>query len=309
MKKKIVAMVLSMAMVASFTACGKDKKEETVDSAVIEPVIETISVPTEDSNDEDSYVYDSGSADGYINSIDDYISGLSMMVGSDFDVQCGYSQQNGLYPSLDTEGGIMYYVRPDYTDSLVLVGFGGSDNNIYINSVRYKDHDIEDKGSVTLDKIIDIEDECKILFSTVELDDGCQAIMVEERGAAYSFADGVSYYIYLVKIEKDGSLNLICDTYTAGSGDEDITEHIRNDFNTALNTTYSQDYFEDMFYDGNMYIEKEKLPIKASITYTSYTSDFANNNDWDSVNEYNDRIYSLNYGETVHWGDGHLVVY
>ena len=305
MKKKLVAMVLSMALVASFTACGKSDKEKTEESVNVETNTTVSAVETaEEGNDSDTS--DNISADGYITSIDDYIAELSMMVGSDFTVNCGFNEETGLYPSLDAEGGIIFAVRPDYVDNAVTVAFGGSENEVYFNSVRYKDHDIENCGSLTLDNFMNLSDTCKILFTTLELNDGCQAIMVEERGQAYSFADGITYRIYIVKIEKDGSLNLICDTSLEGSGDEDITEQMRNDFNNALNTSYSQDYFEDMFYEGNMYIEKENKEAFATITFKSYPSEFADKEDWDSVNDYNDKIYNLGEDETVYWGEGHL---
>ena len=305
MKKIIVAMVLSMALVASFTACGKSDKEKTEESVNVETNTTVSAVETaEEGNDSDTS--DTISADGYITSIDDYIAELSMMVGSDFTVNCGFNEEIGLYLSLDAEGGIIFAVRPDYVDNAVTVAFGGSENEVYFNSVRYKDHDIEDCGSLTLENFMPLSDNCKILFTTLQLNDGCQAIMVEERGQAYSFADGIDYRIYIVKIEKDGSLNLICDTSLEGSGDEDITEQMRNDFNNALNTSYSQDYFEDMFYEGNMYIEKENKEAFATITFTSYTSEFADKGDWDSVHDYNDKIYNLGEGETVYWGEGHL---
>ena len=298
-------MVLSMALVASFTACGKSDKEKTEESVNVETNTTVSAVETaEEGNDSDTS--DNISADGYITSIDDYIAELSMMVGSDFTVNCGFNEETGLYPSLEAEGGIIFAVRPDYVDNAVTVGFGGSENEVYFNSVRYKDHDIEDCGSLTLENLMPLSDNCKILFTTLELNDGCQAIMVEERGQAYSFADGIDYRIYIVKIEKDGSLNLICDTSLEGSGDEDITEQMRNDFNNALNTSYSQDYFEDMFYEGNMYIEKENKEAFATITFKSYPSEFADKEDWDSVNDYNDKIYNLGEDETVYWGEGHL---
>lgn len=307
MKKKLVAMVLSMALVASFTACGKKDDNTTNNADVAASVTEEIVSGSETAGSiADEVNSDNISADGYITSIDDYIAELPMMVGSDFTVNCGFYEETGLYPSLDAEGGIIFAVRPDYVDNAVTVGFGGSENEVYFNSVRYKDHDIEDCGSLTLENLMPLSDNCKILFTTLELNDGCQAIMVEERGVAYSFADGIDYRIYIVKIEKDGSLNLICDTSLEGSGDEDITEQMRNDFNTALNTTYSQDYFEDMFYEGNMYIEKENKEVLATITFKSYPSEFADKEDWDSVNDYNDKIYNLGEDETVYWGEGHL---
>ncbi len=307
MKKKLVAMVLSMALVASLTACGKKDDNTTNNAGVAASVTEEIVSGSETAGSiADEVNSDTISADGYITSIDDYIAELSMMVGSDFTVNCGFNEETGLYPSLDAEGGIIFAVRPDYVDNAVTVGFGGSENEVYFNSVRYKDHDIENCGSLTLDNFMNLSDTCKILFTTLELNDGCQAIMVEERGQAYSFADGITYRIYIVKIEKDGSLNLICDTSLEGSGDEDITEQMRNDFNNALNTSYSQDYFEDMFYEGNMYIEKENKEVLATITFKSYPSEFADKGDWDSVNDYNDKIYNLGEGETVYWGEGHL---
>ena len=307
MKKKLVAMVLSMALVASFTACGKKDDNTTNNASVATSVTEEIVSGSETAGSiADEVNSDNISADGYITSIDDYIAELSMLVGSDFTVNCGFYEETGLYPSLDAEGGIIFAVRPDYVDNAVTVGFGGSENEVYFNSVRYKDHDIEDCGSLTLENLMPLSDNCKILFTTLELNDGCQAIMVEERGVAYSFADGIDYRIYIVKIEKDGSLNLICDTSLEGSGDEDITEQMRNDFNNALNTTYSQDYFEDMFYEGNMYIEKENKEVLATITFKSYPSEFADKEDWDSVNDYNDKIYNLGEDETIYWGEGHL---
>ena len=307
MKKKLVAIVLSMALVASLTACGKKDDNTTNNEGVAASVTEEIVSGSETAGSiADEVNSDTISADGYITSIDDYIAELSMMVGSDFTVNCGFNEETGLYPSLEAEGGIIFAVRPDYVDNAVTVGFGGSENEVYFNSVRYKDHDIEDCGSLTLDNFMNLSDTCKILFTTLELNDGCQAIMVEERGLAYSFADGIDYRIYIVKIEKDGSLNLICDTSLEGSGDEDITEQMRNDFNNALNTSYSQDYFEDMFYEGNMYIEKENKEAFATITFKSYPSEFADKEDWDSVNDYNDKIYNLGEDETVYWGEGHL---
>lgn len=307
MKKKLVAIVLSMALVASLTACGKKDDNTTNNEGVAASVTEEIVSGSETAGSiADEVNSDTISADGYITSIDDYIAELSMMVGSDFTVNCGFNEETGLYPSLDAEGGIIFAVRPDYVDNAVTVGFGGSENEVYFNSVRYKDHDIEDCGSLTLENLMPLSDNCKILFTTLELNDGCQAIMVEERGQAYSFADGIDYRIYIVKIEKDGSLNLICDTSLEGSGDEDITEQMRNDFNNALNTSYSQDYFEDMFYEGNMYIEKENKEAFATITFKSYPSEFADKEDWDSVNDYNDKIYNLGEDETIYWGEGHL---
>ena len=166
MKKKIVAMVLSMALVASFTACGKSDKEKIEESVNVETNTTVSAVETAE-EDNDSDTSDNISADGYITSIDDYIAELSMMVGSDFTVNCGFNEETGLYPSLDAEGGIIFAVRPDYVDNAVTVGFGGSENEVYFNSVRYKDHDIEDCGSLTLDNFMNLSDTCKILFTTL----------------------------------------------------------------------------------------------------------------------------------------------
>ena len=182
MKKKLVAMVLSMALVASFTACGKKDDNTTNNASVATSVTEEIVSGSETAGSiADEVNSDNISADGYITSIDDYIAELPMMVGSDFTVNCGFYEETGLYASLDAEGGIIFAVRPDYVDNAVTVGFGGSENEVYFNSVRYKDHDIEDCGSLTLENLMPLSDKCKILFTTLELNDGCQAIMVEER--------------------------------------------------------------------------------------------------------------------------------
>jgi hypothetical protein len=234
-----------------------------------------------------------------------------MVDGESFTVTAGIND-NGFYPSIDLdESGTLFYVKAKNDNNLITADYDAYNNTLNFTSQIFENGDIRFAGSASISDFIFFDDDVKILSAKVDLADGREAIMIEGRGFACTYADGISAQIYLVEIKPDGDLELICSTRTEGSGfpEDGLTDNIRDDFNDASGINVSKDCFDDMFFEGNMYIEQENLPQLAVVAYQSDSFHDAEKDDWDSAREKYEELMSLNYGETTRWGDGVFISY
>ena len=295
MKKKYIAILLGLILTTALTACGKNsddnsrnRKSETEVSTAI---------------DANAHVNTNGKTD-----YDTYIKSQKILDDNKYQLSIGYKDNSGLYPIVTSEDGIIGYTYLG-DNKLVTVSLDSSNNELILSSIgTASDGSFVTDGSVTLEGFFIISDISNVLFSNITMPDGNDAILIEARSTAYTFSDGVDYHMYIVEMEDDGKLNLVLDTWTCGSGDEDITSTIRKEFNDVMESDYTQDYFEDIFWKGNMYVEKEHLPVFAKLTFKSYTSDWADQGDWDRSNKVIEKIYG-NVGEVTEWGIGEFKIF
>ena len=300
MKKKNIAILLGLILITALTACGKNsddnsrnRKSETEVSTAIDANadVNTNGKTEPETNKSQEIDYDT------------YIKSQKILDDNKYQLSIGYKDNSGLYPIVTSEDGIIGYTYLG-DNKLVTVSLDSSNNELILSSIgTASDGSFVTDGSVTLEGFFIISDISNVLFSNITMPDGNDAILIEARSTAYTFSDGVDYHMYIVEMEDDGKLNLVLDTWTCGSGDEDITSTIRKEFNDVMESDYTQDYFEDIFWKGNMYVEKEHLPVFAKLTFKSYTSDWADQGDWDRSNKVIEKIYG-NVGEVTEWGIG-----
>lgn len=302
MKKKNIAILLGLILTTALTACGKNydddsryRKSETEVSTAIDANadVNTNGKTEPKTNKSQEIDYDT------------YIKSQKILDDKKYQLSIGYKDNSGLYPIVTSEDGIIGYTYLG-DNKLVTVSLDSSNNELILSSIgTASDGNFVTDGSVTLEGFFIISDISNVLFSNITMPDGNDAILIEARSTAYTFSDGVDYHMYIVEMEDDGKLNLVLDTWTCGSGDEDITSTIRKEFNDVMESDYTQDYFEDIFWKGNMYVEKEHLPVFAKLTFKSYTSDWADQGDWDRSNKVIEKIYG-NVGEVTEWGIGDI---
>ncbi len=302
MKKRILSTIIPAALALSLVACGNTEASTDNGTATTETDVNTT---VEDSSDEESTgeLTDEEKAAKYTA----YTDSLKKLDGTSFKMSTIYSEENGFDTIIDGESGALFWEYPLNADCLITADYDSSTNSLCFNSHTINSQgEVETISTVALDNFIAFTDECKILFSGLGLTTEREAIMVESRGLAYTYADGVDYNITLLEIGADGTLDVIYEDGLAGSGDEDITADIRKSFNEALGSNYSKGEFEDAFYYGNLIIEQENKPVFATITFKSDTGKLADNNDWDSVNEITSKLYEQmsNQADPPNWGEG-----
>ena len=232
----------------------------------------------------------------------DFTDGLKSIEGTSFSVYaksegCQIDGDSGTLATLNVAGN-KYLVSIDYDSSLnqiQIISFGVS------NSGK-----VEKINTVFIDEAIEICDSFKLYASYVSLPNGKETIMVESRDEVYSYADGINYKIWLVNISENGQLELFYEDGQSGSGDEDITADIRKTFNSASGNSYTQEQFEDVFYDGNMFSEKEMYNALAKIEYKSDAGKKVDEEDFDKVSEIVEQLNDLETtpGKVLYWGSG-----
>ncbi|SDB45298.1 hypothetical protein SAMN02910298_02269 [Pseudobutyrivibrio sp. YE44] len=301
MKKKILTLFIISSLAAGMVACGGKEAEQEPESPVVE---NTTQSETPEAETEST---DELSADDKAAAFKDYTDGLNKIGGKNFKVYAGLDKDNGICSTVETEDGVLYWQYANDNNNLVTVEYASGNNNLNINSWDVSaEGKVEIVSSINIEEFIPISDDLTILFSGLSLSDKKDVMMIESRGLAYSYADGVDYNITLIEIKEDGSLDKFFDEGVAGSGDEDITSGVREKFNKTTGSEYSQDTFEDIFYNGKLFIEQENKPILASIKFKSESGKLADNGDWDGANEITSKIYALmdTPGDPVYWGEG-----
>lgn len=300
MKKKVLAIMFSAIMAVSVISCGKTTEENktvtTENSTEVNE--ESKTAATEESSVKDNSV-----------AFKSYLDGMTKLADTTFKINGGYDENDGIYGAVEAENGVLYWLNSN--DHLITAEYDAANNCLTYKSLAVNDAgEIDVISEISLEKLITFDDKLKILFSEFELEDGRDVIMVESRGLAYTYADGVEYGINLIEIKEDGTLSKFFEDGVAGSGDEDITSDVRSGFNKAVGHEYSKDEFDDIFYNDKLFIEQEGKPVNASIEFTSETSKFADDDDWDSINAIVQKIYDGMENpttETVYWGEGKFI--
>ena len=311
MKRKMVSLFLTVAMAISLTACGgNEEPTEVINDAAAE------SEDTEDATENEVVEEVSSETDGELSSeekskiLEEYREGLTQLDGATFDMNAKYSDESGIEATITGESGLLYWQYSLKCDNLITTEYDSKGNTL-----TYKSLDVDDSGQIevtseiTLEDAIPLSDDLKILFSgvSIDMDKRSNVIMIESRSDAYTYADGVSYRIVLINIDDDGNLEKIYDDSLAGSGDDDITATLRAGFNSVMGHEYSQNDFEDMFYNGNLFIEAERKPIHARIEFQSEGAKLADAGDWDGANQIASKLYGFDGDpEEVYWGQGSI---
>lgn len=294
MKNRILVAMFCTIFAVNMIACGK---EETVEPEVTEQVEESVEeAPTEESAE----ITDEKRQEIFTS----YIDGQTKLADKSYKMNAGNSENDGIYGDVESESGLLYWQFEGA--NLITAEYDGSANSLSYKSLAVNEAgETEVVSETTLEDFIRFSDDSKVLFSTMNLNDK-PVIMVESRGLAYTYADGVDYHITLIEIGDDGNLSKIYEDGLAGSGDDDITSEFRKSFNDATGLNYDKDFFEDVFYNGNLIIEKENKPVQATITFKSESSKLADAENWEGANEITNKLYELfdKNGETIYWGEG-----
>ena len=306
MKKKTIAILLSMMVASNVVACGEaDTKQVSEENAQV-----TTATSEAEDNSADEATTEQLPEEERNQILSDYTAGIEKLADKNFDMKAGYKAAEGLYDEIDGPSGILYWQYPLNTDNLVTAKFDSEKNALTFESV-----DVNENGEavvtsdVTLTDFLGISDDTKVLFSGLDTTSGQNLIMVEYRDVAYTYADGVTYNITLIQIGDDGSLTKVFDDGICGSGDEDITATLRAGFNKAVNKDYSKDTFEDAFYNGNLLIEQENMPVAASIEFKSESAKLADDGDWEGASGISSKLYENPDAdvEPFYWGTGKFV--
>lgn len=303
MKKRFIAMMFSAVMALSVMSCAKaDEEAEPV--VTEEPAEADATKDADETKPAESPQVDKNAV------FQSYLDSMPKLADTTFKINGGYDANEGIYGIVEGKSGLLYWI---YTSGGKLIT---AEYDATKNCLTYKTLDVNEAGEIEVfcempvEKLIMFNDDIKILFSEFTTENNQDVIMVESRGMAYTYADGVQYYIDLIEIHSDGTLTSLYGDGLAGSGDEDITSDIRAGFNSAVGHEYTKDEFEDIFYNGNMFIEQEGMPVHASIEFKSESSKYADVNDWDNANVIPQKIYELMDnpdGEPVYWGEGKFV--
>ena len=306
MKKKTIAILLSMMVASSVVACSEaDTKQVSEENAQV-----TAATSEAEDNSADEATTEQLTEEERNQILSDYTAGIEKLADKNFDMKAGYKASEGLYDEIDGPSGILYWQYPLNTDILVTAKYDSEKNALTFESI-----DVDDNGEtvvtsdVTLTDFLGISDDTKVLFSGLDTTAGQNLIMVEYRDVAYTYADGVTYNITLIQIGDDGSLTKVFDDGICGSGDEDITATLRAGFNKAVNKDYSKDTFEDAFYNGNLLIEQENMPVAASIEFKSESAKLADKGDWEGASGISSKLYENPDAdvEPFDWGTGKFV--
>ena len=303
MKKKYLVGLFAAVLSVSLTACA-NKEAENAEVNVQKPQEEVVEDTTNEVVQEDKAELSEEEKSAIL---EDYLDSLTKLEGSTFSMNLGYKDGTGLYDVIDGPSGTLYWTYSLNTDNLVTADYDSANNTLTFNSVAVTEEgETEVVSSVEVEQFIGPSDDTTILFSGLDTTAGQNLIMVENRGIGYTYADGVDYSLALVEIADDGTLNKIYDEGLVGSGDEDITSGIRAGFNKAIGKNYSQGTFEDAFYNGNLLISQEGMPIHAKIEFKSDSGKLADAGDWDGASAIASKIYDNMGGDVspIYWGQG-----
>ena len=293
MRKKLVVSLLSMG-------CGVNSgDEQPVSGTQVEDTPKAEEPKVEEETPTDNGII-----------FQEYTAGLKDIAGSSFKMNAVYEEEDGYAsfgPSIEGESGNLCWIYGADNKFLITVDYESTTNKLSVNSLKVSaDGKVEVADTESFDEFIFFDDDLDVLMSEITLPNGKDTLMIESRGLAYSYADGVSYGIKLIQIGEDGSLDTYYDDGLAGSGDEDITSEIRSSFNSAAGTSYDQDTMEDAFYNGNLLIKQENKPVLASLTFKSDSGKLADDEDWEGANEITSKVYALMDSKSgqVYWGEG-----
>ena len=298
MKKKLLITVMALAMTLSFAACSEKKAEnDTVSSEQTES-------PEQSAKEEDKKD-DTKSTTGQT-SLKDFSKGFDMLSGEEFEVLASYAEGEGITTSVKGRNGSVGCFLTNGDATLVTIDYENDTNELYIAS-----YGLDEKGEVegisvlSLDDAIFMSDNARVCAGTVSFLDITNALMIEFRGDAYTYADGITYRIALIEISEDGHLSLVMDKGLAGSGDEDITSDLRAEFNGATGFGVSQREMEVAFYYGNLLLTQYDATIVAGYHYQSEAAKFSDAGDWDKASENATKLYDLSSGdEVITWAVG-----
>lgn len=307
MKKRAVAIVLSMMVAAGAVACANQTSETATEEVNVAKKAESDTQVDVQNDEVTKQLTDEEKAQV----LADYTKSLEKLGDKTFDMNVGYKVNDGLYGKIDGPIGALYWQYALNTDNLVVAKYDGTKNALSFESVTV-DENGETKilSDVVLSDYLRLSDEMKVLFSSLETASGQNLIMVEYRDLAYTYADGVTYNITLIQIGDDGSLIKVFDDGICGSGDEDITATLRAGFNKAVNKDYAKDTFEDAFYNGNLLIEQENMPVYATIQFKSESGKLADDGDWEGASGIASKLYENMDSDVApfYWGKGKFVV-
>lgn len=299
MKKRILPLMMTAVLAAGFVACGNNATEE-------QPATSQTQTEENTNTEEPEETTSELSADDKAAAFQAYLDSQKKLDGKTFKLSGGYDPNEGIYPVVEAEDGLLYWEYVG-SDVLVTVDYMSGNNNLNINSWTVgASGEVELTSSVNLEEFISFNDDINIDFSSLSLTDKDNVMMIESRGMAYTYADGVDYHITLIEIKNDGVLDKFYEDNLAGSGDEDITADIRASFNKATGQEYSKDTFEDAFYNGNLLTEQENRPVLANISFKSDSGKLADNNDWDGASAIASKLYENmdKPVDPIYWGEG-----
>ncbi len=282
-----------------FAAIFDKDEDDDSESATDEYSEETETEDASESSDEISG--NSGSV------FDNYTDNLTKLAGSSFNMSVEYGTNNGFHPIIDSKSGNLFCeISPSNDENLITADYDSSENILTISSLAAGAYDVEAIDSVELKDFINFDDLQNILISNIDLASGQPAIMIESRSMACTYGDGVGYNITLIKVGENGKLSVLYEDGVSGSADEDITSEVRADFNRLTGNEYSKEMFNDIFYNGNLFIEQKKMPVLASISFKSDSAKYQENGEWEISNEISSKLYN-NTNETLKtmfWGSG-----
>lgn len=295
MKKRLILMTMLLTLSISFCACSDKKSDLTDDSETV--TTEAVAEEAEDTSEKpDGTQY---------TSLQDFAKGFASVNGESFTVSAGYSEDAGIQSSVESKSGMIGSFLTNNDSTLITIDYENDKNALVVTSyVLNQDGVVEEKGSVTFEDAIFMSDNARVCVGNLSFLDINNAIMVEARGEAYTYADGIYYHIGLVEVAEDGSLHEQMNSGLAGSGDEDITAKIRDEFNLATGSGISQQEMEDAFYYGNLLLTQNDATILAGYSYQSEAAKYADSSAWDKASEIGSHLYELSAGETVAWATG-----
>lgn len=290
MKKKLLIITLAVAMVFSAVACSK--KTDTVKEEVKQE-------KKEEKNEE------SKSTAGQT-SLNDFAKGFDSLSGENFEVLASYSDNEGITTSVNGRNGTVGYFLTNGDATLVTIDYENDTNELYVASYGLDaSGEVEGISVISLNDAIFMSDNARVCAGTLSFLDINNALMIEYRGNAYTYADGVTYRIVLIEISEDGQLSVAMDNGLSGSGDEDITSDLRAEFNSMTGFGVSQQEMEDAFYYGNLLLTQYDATIVAGYNYQSESAKYADAGDWDKADEITSKLYQLSEGDAgVSWATG-----
>lgn len=290
MKKKLLIITLAVAMVFSAVACSK--KTDTVKEEVKQE-------KKEEKNEE------SKSTAGQT-SLNDFAKGFDSLSGENFEVLASYSDNEGITTSVNGRNGTVGYFLTNGDATLVTIDYENDTNELYVASYGLDaSGEVEGISVISLNDAIFMSDNARVCAGTLSFLDINNALMIEYRGNAYTYADGVTYRIVLIEISEDGQLSVAMDNGLSGSGDEDITSDLRAEFNGMTGFGVSQQEMEDAFYYGNLLLTQYDATIVAGYNYQSESAKYADAGDWDKADEITSKLYQLSEGDAgVSWATG-----
>ena len=291
MKKRLLILTMAFALILSAVGCSKKQAEPDVTEQTEEKEKETKE--------------DTKSTKGQT-SLQEFAKGFDCLSGETFELTATYSENDGITSKVKGRNGTVGYFLTNGDATLVTIDYENDTNELYIASYGLDANgEVEGISVVSLNDAIFMSDNARVCAGTLSFLDINNALMIEYRGNAYTYADGVTYRIVLIEISEDGQLSVAMDNGLSGSGDEDITADIRDEFNSTTGFGVSQDEMEDAFYYGNLLLTQYDATIVAGYNYQSEASKLADADNWDGASEIASKLYGLSEGDAgISWATG-----